>query len=623
MMEMLFELIRKEDVLLWAGAGFSYYAGYPLGRDIPNILYNNLSISEKEDIQYCYDLQRLAEDIINVRGDRRQLIDELSNIFQKEPSRIDAHQKLAMIPHIRTIITTNYDSLFEIVYKDRIVKIVSEKDLCKVNRNGICLIKAHGDFTHPEDLVISKSDYEKIYHDNFSSLLWNLITSKLCTNHIVFIGYSLDDSNVSILINKIISRLGDHRKEMFYISPYENRSKLNFLKKNNIHYIETTGEDFIDKLDKHIKNHLLPDVLAKSTSPNILSEYLRTRNRDVRYEVETDNQIRVKEIKSIETGESFFPSFKFNLKDTSLFEQISNPTSFDSIEITNDKFSDLEAWFSDLRMPIPKNIEKIIFSIPEEEKVADIIFKDIEFDYLNIKTKIRGVKNQKEIKFEFEEGFIMLKTKLHDGVLNISSTVTHYDKHTKIDKEIKFNRLIINMFSGYAFRIDMDGVSLDFTFPDSKSMKSKSLELLNLFQKVKKIENFYNFHFDEIGIITHRDIKCISFLYDNIINENVCRYSLDEKFWDKEFAMRMEMDTQKKDRVIKDLESNNFSVCFYDSQTLLLFDRPVDIGHFHISAINYKYEILYDKKRDDIFFVQLIVHENNLKINYKKDVLID
>lgn len=27
----LFEYIRGEDVVIWAGAGFSKYAGYPLG----------------------------------------------------------------------------------------------------------------------------------------------------------------------------------------------------------------------------------------------------------------------------------------------------------------------------------------------------------------------------------------------------------------------------------------------------------------------------------------------------------------------------------------------------------------------------------------------------------------
>lgn len=39
----LFEYIRGEDVVIWAGAGFSRYAGYPLGGQLCDLLYQRLS----------------------------------------------------------------------------------------------------------------------------------------------------------------------------------------------------------------------------------------------------------------------------------------------------------------------------------------------------------------------------------------------------------------------------------------------------------------------------------------------------------------------------------------------------------------------------------------------------
>jgi hypothetical protein len=50
----IFELIRKEQVALWIGSGFSLYAGYPSGKELSQIIYDSLSISEREDVQTIF-----------------------------------------------------------------------------------------------------------------------------------------------------------------------------------------------------------------------------------------------------------------------------------------------------------------------------------------------------------------------------------------------------------------------------------------------------------------------------------------------------------------------------------------------------------------------------------------
>ena len=45
---------------------------------------------------------------------RKQLIEFLSQIIEATPFSDEKwHKELALIPHIKTIITTNYDNLFE------------------------------------------------------------------------------------------------------------------------------------------------------------------------------------------------------------------------------------------------------------------------------------------------------------------------------------------------------------------------------------------------------------------------------------------------------------------------------------------------------------------------------
>lgn len=47
----LFELIRKEEIILFIGAGMSLYAGYPSGAQLVKKLYKGLSPNHKQQIE--------------------------------------------------------------------------------------------------------------------------------------------------------------------------------------------------------------------------------------------------------------------------------------------------------------------------------------------------------------------------------------------------------------------------------------------------------------------------------------------------------------------------------------------------------------------------------------------
>ncbi|SDF55652.1 hypothetical protein SAMN04487996_111137 [Dyadobacter soli] len=114
--ENLFEQIRKENIVLWAGAGMSIYAGYPSGNGLRDILYNDLNHSVRQEISSTASLIDMAESyILSKKGSRNELNTLISNVFRRQPQKLTAHKSLAAIPHIRTIITTNYDYLFELI----------------------------------------------------------------------------------------------------------------------------------------------------------------------------------------------------------------------------------------------------------------------------------------------------------------------------------------------------------------------------------------------------------------------------------------------------------------------------------------------------------------------------
>ncbi len=132
--EKIFELVRKEDVVLWIGSGFSLYAGYPTGIKLTEIIYQSLSQSERNEISNHLSLMDLTEQYVRLKGDSRNTLNLLlKKELNKPPSSTKWHEVLANIPHIKTIITTNFDRLFERAYK----YCDSSCDFC----SGYCLYR--------------------------------------------------------------------------------------------------------------------------------------------------------------------------------------------------------------------------------------------------------------------------------------------------------------------------------------------------------------------------------------------------------------------------------------------------------------------------------------------------
>ncbi len=171
--ERLFELVRKEDVVLWIGAGFSKYAGYPMGGELAQIIYSNCTKEEKEVIGGNKALQDIANDFVNIRnGSRNQLFELLKeNIIYNKPTSTEYHDLLSQIPHIKTIITTNYDTLLEDAYKERGgQKIVIDSDVPYIKEDKTSIVKIHGgDFTKSDKIVITKDDYTNFYNIDYNT----------------------------------------------------------------------------------------------------------------------------------------------------------------------------------------------------------------------------------------------------------------------------------------------------------------------------------------------------------------------------------------------------------------------------------------------------------------------
>jgi|SRR5690554_1762744 len=273
----LFELIRGEDVVLFVGAGFSKYARYPSGADLAKIIFDKLSFTEKLEISFTENLPKLCEDIYLLKGNRNFLIQCLKDVFDRKSENNEVHKKLSKIPHFKSIITTNYDTLFEESY-DAIEVIRQSKDLPLTNFGETHLYKIHGDLLNPDKIILLESDYERYFIDQEQTLFWNAIKNELAKKHILFIGYAMDDINIKTIVRKINQELGSFRKDAYFITPNLTKPKLNFLNSYNINYINSTGEKFIQELIEDLDQNYLPNVQITGGNMETVSKFGQLRN---------------------------------------------------------------------------------------------------------------------------------------------------------------------------------------------------------------------------------------------------------------------------------------------------------------------------------------------------------
>ena len=297
--ESLFQAISKGEVVLWAGAGLSLYAGLPSGVQLREILYEGLTPLEKEEVGKNSDLSHLADEICTLKGNRNYIIQTLKNTFTRDFLSTETHKIISQIPHFRNIITTNYDSLFESVYgSGKLNVIFSDNHTPYIDTKKVNLFKIHGDLSNPDSIIITESDYNNFFSkDTEQNTIWSVIKGIIATKSILFIGYSLEDTNVEVVFNKIREKIGENRKECYFVAPNISTTKSIKLNKANIHPISLTGEKLFEELIEYLKKNIKKNFENKDISSEVYSEFIG--NFGLKSEIEVDSSIEKNIVKNL------------------------------------------------------------------------------------------------------------------------------------------------------------------------------------------------------------------------------------------------------------------------------------------------------------------------------------
>lgn len=107
--------------------------------------------------------------------------------------------------NISGFITTNYDNFLEYLAPDYITYIGQEELIFSTIQNIAEIYKIHGSISDPNTIIITAEDYQKF--DEKAAYLSAKLMTIFLEYPIIFIGYSINDSNIRKILTSIITCL--------------------------------------------------------------------------------------------------------------------------------------------------------------------------------------------------------------------------------------------------------------------------------------------------------------------------------------------------------------------------------------------------------------------------------
>ena len=244
--------INNDRLVIFAGSGVSKDSGIPIWKELIEGIKNHLNELTEEN-----DPLKIAQMLYNEKGEK-EYNDIIRDILFKHLNNYNSLHEILFELNPQHIITTNYDSFFESVINDNGLpfSIVSKDQDLPYAKHKKLLIKYHGDFEN-QNLVLKENDYLEFSKNH---TLKEVFVKSLFSNKVIlFVGYSVSDPNLKLLIKEVQHLLKKHYQRAYLLSAKEKISN------SEIRYFENLGINILaqnidDKTTSKVYNTTLSDV---------------------------------------------------------------------------------------------------------------------------------------------------------------------------------------------------------------------------------------------------------------------------------------------------------------------------------------------------------------------------
>lgn len=510
--ETLFKEIRQSRTLLWAGAGFSRYAGYPMGSGVVQALYNALPSTQQQKLTTALDLTEsailklplpdFAQYFLDLHhGNKQRLTQVINQLFTAAPLSKKTHEQIAAIPHFDKIVTTNYDQLFEMSYRVDKLHVVTQADnVPQSDDKAVTLFKIHGELSRPNSLIVTQNDYRRFF-DKADDVVWTQLRSFMSTRTIVFIGYAVEDPNVLDIFLEIVDRLGNLMKPAYVVGPSMDFLRIERLKRQNIYFIQSTGEDFIEELIGNINDNIIKDVELGFTSADTFKTFMASRDLRAKLSSSKDG-FRVSDLTRNDGQATAKINLDFN-ENPELRSKIAEVISgfgYEPITLHTSELKNSDIRIEDLKLPMDGTEEYrvVLVPLPIHEGLYDFWFDDFELNNINVKI------------YQAQQGYKVVVV-IHTAIITLDanpvgeSVVTHLSFENTLEdadcrpsstkEQIEIHQFILNLSNGKSFKCfsHLKQIAQEI-YPISNNLSDFS-NSLNYFKALRDIEKEFSIRF--------------------------------------------------------------------------------------------------------------------------------
>ena len=223
LLDQLARAIVDRRALLFAGAGLSMTVGLPSWSELIERMRGELNLDPDPETNPAASYHTLAEYYRLKQGSIGPLRSWMDRTWKVSDEKVRASRMHELIIELDfpIIYTTNYDrnleSAFEVHGKDY-VKVANARDIAKTREGVTQIVKFHGDFDDDQSLVLTETDY--FNRLAFDSPLDVKFQSDALGKTLLFVGYSMTDMNIRLLLHRLWSA--------WRRSPYEKDRPMSF-----------------------------------------------------------------------------------------------------------------------------------------------------------------------------------------------------------------------------------------------------------------------------------------------------------------------------------------------------------------------------------------------------------
>ena len=210
--------LKHRQAILFVGAGVSMSVGLPSWTSFVDHLLTELAVARPPSATHATSYQAIAECYRLRHGGFSSLVEWMTREWEVSSGRLEASSLHRLIVELDfpIVYTTNYDANLERSYEvflHPFVKIASAADMASAIPGVPQIVKYHGDFSDPDTLVLTESDYfDRLTFDAPMDIKFR---GDAFASTLLFIGYSMSDLNIRFLLHRLWSiwgRTGQSRR---------------------------------------------------------------------------------------------------------------------------------------------------------------------------------------------------------------------------------------------------------------------------------------------------------------------------------------------------------------------------------------------------------------------------